>query len=1117
MFRFNYILLFIAGFLISTSLSSQVYRDSSDCSDQISFSWVKTAGSEGVDVVNGICSDDDGNIYITGSFNSSMTFQTSTVNSAGLKDFFVAKLDNDGNLIWIESGGGELNDEGIGIDVDSDGNVYVTGNYEGSATFGTDEPNSSNNSQDIFIVKYDNSGVYQWGQFFGGYYEDISGDICVDNTNNPTITGKYNFGMYIPSLVSPVGNSYGAVGMDDFFIAKFDPEGEVIWVTDDGSSSNDSGMKITCDDLNNFYVTGEFSGTLNFSSISLVASGSKDVFFAKYSSSGVFEWAEKIGTTGNNDKAGDIAVSSDNKVYISSKLDQVVNQGRIYVYQSDGSYSSEVAFGGNGVVQPYGLIVDLSGATYVTGSYSGATDFGNGNVAMFGGTDYFVAKYKSDETLAFLNFAGSTGSDCGNDLCLDNSSALFVGGYYNNGISFEGTADPPQGLEDNMIIKYDSFFAFESIEKSSNGCNPNDMCLDVALSGGIAPFDYYLDGAAVSIDDDSVFNICELSVGEYELIATDANDCFIKAKIIFSPPTPIAINIETEYNICFNDTLHLVPLNADDYTSFEWSTGDMDVESIDVYDGGIYSLTVTDVDSCPAYATIEVSEGENKDFIVSTDTTICSGTQFTDTLPDGFNYTWNTGASSAIFTTYSSGEYSVIAFGGGCYYYDTINIENFDPKPTVNLGNDTSICKGYSIEFIIEDEDLVSYLWHDGSDENSFWLDTEELVSVTVTDINGCLAEDELFVSLVDVEQIELGPNASYCTNNSIELDPNDESEGNTYLWSNSLTTPTIFVTESGEYLVTVTNVGGCPAVDSITIMLYQQPIVDLGEDISFCDGGSDTIEVIGDFSTYVWNNGETLSSILVDASGLFSVTATDINGCFDSDTIIVFESELKPPFIGYDTTLCEDDIYRLEPMDDYYRYYWQNGTMGEFITITQPGTYSLTVTDEVGCTSSSTISIEYAENPYITGIDASGGQVVIYAMGGTEPYVYSYDGDTWQALNVYTLLPSDYYTFTVMDSNYCSVSIDAFLDATIDVPNFFTPNGDGFNDTWVISGLYQFPDAVIRVYDRYGKLLYEYVDNGIGWKGIYAGRPLPSDTYWYEIRLSSDRRPITGHVTIKR
>jgi len=86
-----------------------------------------------------------------------------------------------------------------------------------------------------------------------------------------------------------------------------------------------------------------------------------------------------------------------------------------------------------------------------------------------------------------------------------------------------------------------------------------------------------------------------------------------------------------------------------------------------------------------------------------------------------------------------------------------------------------------------------------------------------------------------------------------------------------------------------------------------------------------------------------------------------------------------------------------------------------------------------------------------------------------------------------------------------------------ITVPNFFTPNGDGFNDTWVIDGLEGLPESIIYIYDRYGKLLKKYGSNDPAWNGEYLNQPVPSDDYWYVIHLLPVDKYIRGNVTLKR
>jgi gliding motility-associated-like protein len=1101
MLKYFYILAFGFGLLSTITLNAQIYRDSTDCSDQYFISWIKTAGDDDVDVVNDICSDNSGNIYITGYFSNNMTIQTIDVNSYGYKDFYLAKFDSFGNLVWIETGGSIQDDEGTGLALDENGNIYVTGTYGGTASFGTEQAISLGN-KDIFLLKYDNDGHYQWGTFIGGFDNDVAGEVCVDNNNNPVITGTYYFAMSID------GSSYVSSGANDFFIAKFDPTGSIQWVTTDGANLDDSGIAISCDENDNLYVTGEFAGNLDFGPIDFTAAGSKDVFLAKYSSSGSFDWAIQAGTVGDNDKAGDVVCDQNAKVYLTYKSDQVVDQAKVDIYNTSGVYSSGIGFGGSGTVHPYGITVDNSGTVYVSGMYSGITDFGDGDVNIVGGSDYFISKYNSDGSFAFKSVAGSIYVDCGSAICLDNLNNIIVGGYCNNGIYFGGVPYTAQGKEDILIVKYDSYFSFESIEVSSINCDPDNICLDIQIVGGTGPFDYYLDDVTVAYD------VCGVSVGSYQIIVTDENDCYIETTIDLEAPSAESIDMPTDINSCFHDT---TTLDAGlDYVDYLWSTpGAETTQTIDVLEAGSYTVTVTDENLCTTSATINVSELPDEDLFATNILYMCQDMPLTYQVVGYTEYLWFDGSTSDTYEFDEGGDFSLMAYDGSCYFYDTLTIIEY-PKPSVDLGGDVFVCDGDSVQ-LFAGVGFDEYLWQDDSTEESFWAVEAGPVSVVVTDDNGCEASDAITVSFIELESIELGPDASICTNDPIILDPQDQQTDNTYSWSNGLTTSTITVIITGQYWVEVTNSEGCSSYDTISLTIYPQPIVDLGDDISFCEGGSDTLRVIGDFYTYIWNNDAETDYLYVDVSGQFSVTATDVNGCFDSDTIIVFESNITLPFLGFDTTLCTEVIYRLETMDDYYLYLWQNGSSESFTNISEPGLYSLTVTDEVGCTASSSVNIDYEDGPVIQSVDSGSGQVSVAVVGGTKPYIFSNDGGTWQTENYFTLLPSGFHAFYVMDENYCMDTIETFLEERIDIPNFFTPNGDGYNDYWVIYGLYQYPTAVVKIFDRYGKEVYDFSGSEVGWNGKYMGIPLASDTYWYSIKLESSSEPLTGPVTIKR
>ena len=174
-----------------------------------------SAGGTSYDEGNGIAVDASGNVYVTGSYNGTATFGTTTKTSAGGYDIFVAKYNSSGTLQWVQSAGGTSYDYGRGIAVDASGNVYVTGYYEGTATFGTTTKISAG-GHNIFVAKYNSSGALQWVQSARGTLYDIGSDIAVDGSGNVYVTGRYQ------GTATFGNNSLTSAGATDIFVARID-------------------------------------------------------------------------------------------------------------------------------------------------------------------------------------------------------------------------------------------------------------------------------------------------------------------------------------------------------------------------------------------------------------------------------------------------------------------------------------------------------------------------------------------------------------------------------------------------------------------------------------------------------------------------------------------------------------------------------------------------------------------------------------------------------------------------------------------------------------------------------------------------------------------------------
>ncbi len=264
---------------------------------------------------------------------------TTLTNSGVYSDIFVVKYDSSGNVVWAKSASGTSLDEGYSITVDANGNSYVTGYfYSPTITFDTATLTSSGGG-DIFIVKYDASGNVVWVKSAGGTYYDYGQSIAVDANGNSYVTGIFG-----SSTITFGSTTLTNSGDYDVYIVKYDASGNVVWAKSAGGTNEDKGYGIAVDAIGNSYVTGWFSSsTITFGSTTLTNSGSDDIFVVKYDSSGNVMRAKSAGGTSND--------------------------------------------------LGYGIAVDASGNSYVTGYFSSSTiTFRARRLLNNGGYDVFVAK-----------------------------------------------------------------------------------------------------------------------------------------------------------------------------------------------------------------------------------------------------------------------------------------------------------------------------------------------------------------------------------------------------------------------------------------------------------------------------------------------------------------------------------------------------------------------------------------------------------------------------------------------------------------------------------------------------------------------------------------------------
>jgi hypothetical protein len=217
-------------------------------------------------IANSVAVDDDGFIYFTGNFYGSVTFGQTNLQAHGLGDVFVVKMNHNQTTQWVKHFGGDLNDAATGIAVDNNGKVFVTGSFEATLSFGTGLPVlASAGEQDAYLVCFDDAGVFQWAERMGGPMPDFSYDVVADSDGSSYIVGY--MGSVGPITGFCPGNLIPG-GMADIFVAKFLDDGTCSWTAHfEGvyPASIGKGFSIALNHDETFvFTSGVFTGTIDF-------------------------------------------------------------------------------------------------------------------------------------------------------------------------------------------------------------------------------------------------------------------------------------------------------------------------------------------------------------------------------------------------------------------------------------------------------------------------------------------------------------------------------------------------------------------------------------------------------------------------------------------------------------------------------------------------------------------------------------------------------------------------------------------------------------------------------------------------------------------------------------
>ncbi len=406
--------------------------------------WAHRAGGGYYEAGNAIATDPEGNAYVTGSFYGEADFGNINLTSSSpdFNDIFVGKLDSEGNWLWVAQAGGLNDDFGEDIALDSEGNVYVTGEFTVTAAFGSQSV-TSNGQYDIFIAKLNPAGNWLWVRSAGGGSSDDGSALDLDTDANVYVTGKFY------GDVSFGTTELSSAGSYDVFVTKLDSSGNWQWAAQAGGSGIDGGLGLSTYPGGTSVVTGQFRSTANFGSISITALGSSsvaDIFIAKISSAGVWQWAVRAGGT-SNDVGEDVELDSAGNVYLAGYINGSVTLGTTTLngaggndilaakLDPDGNWLWAKRAGSTALDIGMEISLDADANLYMTGYFSGTAEFSSGTLTSLGSTDIFAAKFDPNGNWMWYKRAGGTSSDSGYGVAVHDSSNIFFTGKFN------GTAD----------------------------------------------------------------------------------------------------------------------------------------------------------------------------------------------------------------------------------------------------------------------------------------------------------------------------------------------------------------------------------------------------------------------------------------------------------------------------------------------------------------------------------------------------------------------------------------------------------------------------------------------------------------------------------------------------
>lgn len=660
-------------------------------------------------------------------------------------------------------------------------------------------------------------------------------------------------------------------------------------------------------------------------------------------------------------------------------------------------------------------------------------------------------------------------------------------------------------------------------------------------------------------------DLMNVPAGIYTAIVKDANNCQkIITQELKQPSYPIQVVESIENVKCYGQSTGSIGLHVTGGTepyTYNWSTL-ANTSSIENLPAGVYTYQITDFNSCTYSNQVSITQPSEPLTASFSKTDVnCYGEsngKIYLTINGGtspYSYEWNNSAFSlsnisnqlinypADFYTYH------VKDAYDCSISNTIEIE----QPTL-LQSDISgvdiLCKGGNNGSVnltpTGGVPPYQFSW------NNFQV-TEDLNHLTAGHYEVQIKDQHNCISLNGITLNEPADSLSYeyekedvlCydgNNGKISILVHGGVEPYAYQWSNGDTLSTAKQLTAGNHSFLVTDHNGCLLSD--TIEIYQPDELLLNADITpvSCNGMNDgqiDITPVGGTEPYEFkwfNSNYVLSAQTEDLDGfpadVYQVEIVDSNNCFNEAYFTLSEPDVLEITYSTDIVTCHGEgngsiFVQVHGGNPAYNFNWSTGATTQDLIDIPAGQYHLLVTDQKNCKDSIEVDITQPEpielsfeTTPISCMDQHDGMADVYAQGGNGGYLYNWStGDNTSHVED---LDAKLYVVDVIDVLGCHVTDSVRIPSSdlgcVNPVNTFTPNGDNYNDTWIIDNLYLYPEVSVKIFNKWGNLVYNQLGEYEPWTGQVNGANLPSDVYYYIINLNKENRePLIGNITIIR